>query len=66
MIQIAIVACAVLLIAIGIKGFTKDGLALSPKKTLRGPSGRLVGAICIFAGLALIPAFFAFTWFLSR
>jgi len=55
MLQIALVVLSIALIVIGIKGFTKGGLKFSKSTTLTGTSGRVVGAICIFLGVGLIP-----------
>ena len=57
MIQIALVVLSILLVIIGIKGFTPSGLKLSNSTTLRGRDGKIVGAICIAFGLGLIPLF---------
>lgn len=55
MIQIALLAVSVGLIALGIKGFTPSGLALSQSKTLEGPAAKAVGILCILGGIGLIP-----------
>ncbi|GAC1334866.1 MAG: hypothetical protein NVSMB14_02100 [Isosphaeraceae bacterium] len=60
MVQIALVVVAVGLIILGIKGFTKSGLALSKEKTLTGRPAKIVGACCIFAGTSMLIAFVAF------
>lgn len=48
---------SVLLVVIGFKGFTPSGLEFSKQTTLRGRKGKIVGAICIFLGIGLIPLF---------
>lgn len=55
MIQVAIVAVSICLIVLGIKGFTVSGIPLSKKTVLKGTSGKVVGTICIVAGVSLIP-----------
>ena len=57
MIQIAVIVLSILFVVIGIKGFTPSGLQLSQKTTLRGRTGKIVGAICIAFGVGLIPLF---------
>lgn len=57
MIQIALLVLSILFLAIGIKGFTASGLKLSNSTTLKGRSGKVVGAICIAFGLAMVPLF---------
>jgi hypothetical protein len=57
MIQIALVVLSVLLIIIGIKGFTPTGLQFSKNTVLKGRNGKIVGAICIAFGFGLIPLF---------
>lgn len=56
-IQIALGVLAVLFIVIGGKGFTPSGLQFSKNTFLRGRSGKIVGALCIAFGIALIPLF---------
>ena len=60
MIQIALPVLAVFLIILGIKGFTKSGLALSKTKTLTGRPAKIVGASCIFFGTAMLVAILVF------
>ena len=55
MIQIAILAVAVGLVILGLKGFSDSGIPISKTVVLQGTSGRIVGVICILAGLAFIP-----------
>lgn len=62
MIQIALVAVSVGLIILGIKGFTPSGLALSKTRTLTGSSAKVIGALCILAGLGLIPLVLLAFW----
>jgi hypothetical protein len=62
MIQIALVAVSVGLIVLGIKGFTRSGLAFSETTTLTGASAKVVGALCILAGLGLIPLVLFVVW----
>ncbi len=57
MIQIAVVVLSILLVVIGVKGFTPSGLQLSQKTTLKGRTGKIVGTICIAFGIGLIPLF---------
>ena len=66
MIQIAVLAVAGCLIVLGIKGFTASGIPLSKTTTLKGTSGKVVGTICILAGLAFIPLFLFITFFYGR
>jgi hypothetical protein len=65
MIQIALVVLSILLIVIGIKGFTPAGLQFSKNTVLKGRNGKIVGAICIALGIALIPLFLFFFVFYS-
>jgi hypothetical protein len=69
-IQIAVLAVSIGLIVLGIKGFTSSGLQLSSTKTLTGKPAKIVGAICILAGVGFIPLFLLAFWlygkFLSR
>ncbi len=58
MIQIAVIAVAIGLIVIGVKGFTAEGIPLTKEKSLHGKAGRLTGVACILAGVLFIPAFF--------
>ncbi|MCC9608179.1 hypothetical protein LOC68_01285 [Blastopirellula sp. JC732] len=60
MIQIAVIVLSILLIVIGIKGFTPSGLQFSQNTVLKGRSGMIVGAICIAAGIGLIPMLLLF------
>ena len=62
MIQIALLAVSVGLIILGIKGFTPSGFALSRTRTMTGSSAKIVGAICILAGLGLIPLVLLVFW----
>lgn len=55
MIQIAMLAVSIGLVVLGIKGFMKSGLQVSRNTTLTGNSGRIVGTICIIAGVGFIP-----------
>ena len=57
MIQIALVVLSVLLVVIGVKGFTPSGLQFSKDIVLKGHNGKIVGAICIALGVGLIPLF---------
>jgi hypothetical protein len=65
MLQIAVVAVSVGLIILGIKGFTRSGLAFSNSRTLKGKSAKVVGAICILSGLGFIPLVFLIFWALG-
>lgn len=58
MIQIAAIAVSIALIVLGIKGFTATGIPLSKTTTLKGTQGKIVGVICIAAGLLFIPILF--------
>jgi hypothetical protein len=62
MIQIALVAVSVGLIILGIKGFTRSGLAFSKTTTLTGTSAKVVGSLCILGGLGLIPLLVLVLW----
>ncbi|MFN7876292.1 MAG: hypothetical protein ACK5PB_13310 [Pirellula sp.] len=57
MIQIALAILSLLLVLIGIKGFTPSGLQFSKNTALNGRKGKIVGGICIAAGIGLIPLF---------
>ena len=60
MIQIALVVLSILLVVIGVKGFTPSGLQFSKGTVLKGRRGKIVGSICIAAGIGLIPLFILF------
>ncbi len=49
MIQIALAILSLLLVLIGIKGFTPSGLQFSKNTALNGRKGKIVGGICIAA-----------------
>ena len=66
MIQIGILLVSIGLVVLGIKGFTASGIPLSKRTTLKGTSGKVVGAICILAGVAFIPAFLLAFWGYGR
>jgi len=66
MIQIILLVVSVLLIVLGIKGFTPSGLQLSKDTILTGPKGKLVGSICIALGIGLIPLFLLLGWMYSE
>jgi hypothetical protein len=53
-ISIVIVACGCLLIYFGILGFTEKGIPFSAKKRLNGPTGMIVGILCMICGAGLI------------
>ena len=57
MIQIAVLAVSVGLVFLGAKGFTASGIPLTKTVTLNGTRGKIVGVICMLAGLGFIPAF---------
>lgn len=57
MIQIAVLVVSVGLIILGIKGFTASGIPLTKTTALKGTQGKIVGVICILAGVAFIPVF---------
>jgi hypothetical protein len=57
-IQIAVIALAIGLIVIGVKGFTAEGIPLTKAKSLHGKAGQLAGVACILGGVLFIPAFF--------
>jgi hypothetical protein len=54
-IEMLLIYASIGFIVLGIKGFTKSALAVSPWTRLNGPSARIGGVICIIAGLSLIP-----------
>ena len=62
MIQIAVVAVSVGLIVLGIKGFTSSGIPLTKNVSLNGTRGKIVGTLCILAGLAVVPVFLLVFW----
>jgi len=66
MIQLALLAVSVGLIVLGIKGFTASGLAFSKTRTLTGRSAKIVGALCIAGGIALVPLVTLVIWAFSR
>lgn len=51
MIGIVIGIAAILL---GLKGFTRDGLPFTKNKRLTGTTAKVVGAVCLLLGLALL------------
>lgn len=57
MLQIAVLAVAVGLVFLGIKGFTASGIPITKTFSLNGTRGKIVGVICVLAGLAFVPAF---------
>jgi predicted transcriptional regulator YheO len=57
MVQIALAVCSVLLVILGIKGFTEKGVAVTRSVALKGTTGKIVGTLCILLGLSLIPIF---------
>ena len=52
-ISLAVMACGFGLFYFGTRGFTAKGIQFSPKTRLVGSTGKLVGTICIVAGVAL-------------
>jgi hypothetical protein len=62
MIQIALLAVSIALVVMGVKGFTASGIPLSKNVVLNGTSGKIVGVICIIAGLLFIPTFLLIFW----
>lgn len=62
MIQLAVLAVAIGLVVLGIKGFTAKGIPLSKSVVLNGTSGKIAGTVCIIVGLAFIPAFMLAFW----
>ncbi len=66
MIQIALILVSIGLIGLGIKGFTPSGLEFSKTTTLTGTRAKVVGALCILAGCALIPIVISVFWASSR
>ena len=66
MIQIILLVVSVLLVVLGVKGFTPSGLKLSKETILTGSRGKVVGAICIALGVGLIPLFMLLTWMYSE
>jgi hypothetical protein len=65
MIQIALLAVSIALIVLGAKGFTASGIPLSKETTLKGTTGKIVGVICILAGVILVPIFMLVAWAFS-
>jgi hypothetical protein len=65
MIQIALVALSIGLIVLGVKGFTRSGLAFSKTTTLTGTKAKIVGVLCILGGIGLIPLFVLMIWAFS-
>lgn len=57
MVQIALVVVSVLLVVLGIRGFSASGLALTRNIKLTGRKGKIVGVLCIVLGVGLIPLF---------
>ena len=55
-----LIACAIGLIVLGVKGFTASGIRVSRSKTLKGRNGKILGVICIASGILLLPAFWLF------
>jgi hypothetical protein len=51
---LVLLAVGVGAIGLGIKGFTKDGLPLSPTTNICGLAGRLLGMLCFLIGLAAL------------
>jgi hypothetical protein len=41
-------------ILLGLRGFSRDGLPLTSKKRLTGTGAKVIGALCLLAGLAFI------------
>ena len=62
MLQLALLAVSIGLIVLGIKGFTASGLAFSRTKTLTGGTAKIVGALCIVAGVSLVPLLVLVLW----
>jgi hypothetical protein len=65
MIQIALVALSIGLFVLGVKGFTRSGLAFSKTTTLTGTKAKIVGALCILGGIGLTPLFVLMIWAFS-
>src|SRR5262245_45762661 len=65
MIQVALLIVAIALIILGIKGFSASGIPFSKTVTLSGTPGKIVGVICILAGVMLIPLFMLIIWSFS-
>jgi hypothetical protein len=57
MILIAVVLVSIGLVFLGVKGFTASGIPLTKMAALKGTQGKIVGSICILAGLAFTPLF---------
>ena len=55
---IVLAAIGVGLVALGIKGFSEEGIPFSAEKTLKGQTGRVVGIVCIVIGAPLALAGF--------
>jgi hypothetical protein len=54
---LVLVGLSIMLIAIGIKGFTPSGLQFSKDTVLTGRDAKIVGGTCIAIGVGLIPLF---------
>jgi hypothetical protein len=52
---IALFVCSLVFIAIGISGFSKRGIQISKTLYWNGNKGKVVGTICILAGILLMP-----------
>jgi hypothetical protein len=66
MIQIGLLVASVALIILGAKGFTAGGIPFTRSATLIGTRAKVVGALCILGGLALIPAAVLMVWVMSE
>ena len=66
MAQIGVLLVSIGLVVLGIKGFTASGIPFSKKTTLRGTAGKVVGTLCILAGVAFIPVFLLAFWGYGR
>jgi len=54
--KLAVLAVSIGLVTLGMKGFTASGIRLSKTVVLKGTSAKMVGVVCILAGLAFIAA----------
>ncbi|HWA98608.1 MAG TPA: hypothetical protein VG713_08950 [Pirellulales bacterium] len=50
MLSISLIVASVGVIVLGLKGFTRNGIAITKSKKLVGSQGRVVGAICVIVG----------------
>lgn len=46
-----ILELSVLILALGVRGFTRTGIPLTSKRNIRGCRGKLLGTLCLLLGL---------------